>query len=235
MLFFIIFFLSIIQSIFGIGLLIIGTPLLLLLNLDFIKILSILLPCSILISFLQIVFSKFKINNYQKKIIYLSIPAVIAGIIMLHFVVTKINFKIFIGCSILLMFLFKFIITKKFFKKIFIKYKKITIIFIGLFHGLTNVGGTLLSLFFQEINSNNKNKIQASVSYAYFFFALTQYLSIQIFFKNIYPNIENLYLLFASILGFLLGKKIFSKIKDDLFIKILNLLILISASILIFS
>jgi len=70
-------------------------------------------------------FSKFNINNYQKKIIYLSLPAVIAGIIMLHFVVTKINFKIFIGWSILLMFLFKFIITKKIFKKIFIKYKKL--------------------------------------------------------------------------------------------------------------
>ena len=36
------------------------------------------------------------INYYQKKIIYLSIPAVITRITMLHFVVTKINFKIFI-------------------------------------------------------------------------------------------------------------------------------------------
>ena len=235
MLFFIIFVLSITQSIFGIGLLIIGTPLLLLLNLDFIKILSILLPCSILISFSQIIFSNFSINSSQKKLVYLSIPFIIAGIIVLHFLVTKIDFKLFVGLSILSIYFLKFIIVKKFLKEFFMKYKKITIIFIGFFHGLTNVGGTLLSLFFQKINTNNKNKIQASISYAYFFFALAQYLSIQIFFENIYLNTENLYLLFASILGFFLGKKIFLKIKDDLFIKILNLLILTSALILIFS
>lgn len=169
MLFFIIFVLSITQSIFGIGLLIIGTPLLLLLNLDFIKILSILLPCSILISFSQIIFSNFSINSSQKKLVYLSIPFIIAGIIVLHFLVTKIDFKLFVGLSILSIYFLKFIIVKKFLKEFFMKYKKITIIFIGFFHGLTNVGGTLLSLFFQKINTNNKNKIQASISYAYFF------------------------------------------------------------------
>ena len=71
----IIFLLSIIHSIFGIGLLAIGTPLLLLLNYDFLIILKILLPCSILISAFQIFKTK-NILNSDKKIIYRSIPYV---------------------------------------------------------------------------------------------------------------------------------------------------------------
>ena len=74
----IIIILSTIQSAFGIGLLIIGTPLLLILNYDFFNVLSILLPCSILISILQIYNSKVT-NNINKKIIYLSIPLIIFG------------------------------------------------------------------------------------------------------------------------------------------------------------
>ena len=50
----IILLLAIIHSIFGIGLLAIGTPLLLILNYDFLVILKILLPCSILINIFQI-------------------------------------------------------------------------------------------------------------------------------------------------------------------------------------
>ena len=63
----IIFILSIIHSIFGIGLLAIGTPLLL--NYDFLIILEILLPCSILISSFQIIRTK-NILNQDKKLIY---------------------------------------------------------------------------------------------------------------------------------------------------------------------
>lgn len=233
MLFTLIFILSVIQSIFGIGLLILGTPLLLLVNLEFIEILSILLPCSMLISFLQIIYSKNKINNSEKKLIFLSLPFIIAGLFFLKFFIVKINFKIFVGVSIQLILLCKLISKKIFINKIFIKYKKIIIILIGIFHSLTNVGGTLLSILFQEIHTN-KEKIKANICYAYLFFASIQYLSIRIFFANVRFDIENLYLLIICILGFLIGNKFFSKIKNNLFLLILNLLIFISASSLIF-
>ena len=49
------------QSIFGVGLLLFGTPTFLLLNYNFLDTLNILLPISISISFLQLFFSKKKI------------------------------------------------------------------------------------------------------------------------------------------------------------------------------
>ncbi len=92
----IIFFLSIIHSIFGIGLLAIGTPLLLILSYDFLTILKILLPCSILISAFQI-FKIKSIINSDKKIILKSTPYVFLGSLIIYFFSSNINFKLLIG------------------------------------------------------------------------------------------------------------------------------------------
>ena len=54
---------SLIQSIFGVGLLLLGTPTFLLLGYNYFEVLNILLPYSILISVLQIIFNK---GQYQK-------------------------------------------------------------------------------------------------------------------------------------------------------------------------
>jgi len=91
----IIIILSIIQSIFGIGLLVIGTPVLLILNYDFFNVLSILLPCSILISILQI--NSYDVaNNINKNVIILSIPLIILGIFIIFTYKLYINFKLFV-------------------------------------------------------------------------------------------------------------------------------------------
>ena len=74
-----IFILAVFQSIFGVGLLVLGTPILLLLDFEFFKILNILLPCSMAVSLMQIN----KIKNYkiiETKIIFISLPCIILGL-----------------------------------------------------------------------------------------------------------------------------------------------------------
>ena len=70
----IIIFLTVFQSIFGIGLLLFGTPLFLYFGKGFSETLILLLPISIIISLLQLIFSKnydFKfINNFNYFCIY---------------------------------------------------------------------------------------------------------------------------------------------------------------------
>ena len=95
--------LSIIQSVFGIGLLIIGTPLLLILNYDFFFSLNILLPCSILVSILQINDSKI-IGSINKKIILLSLPFIIIGMYIIFYFKSYINFKLLVGFAIFFIF-----------------------------------------------------------------------------------------------------------------------------------
>jgi uncharacterized membrane protein YfcA len=60
----IIFLLSIIQSIIGVGLLIIGTPILLAYNFDFFETLQILLPYSLIVNLYQL------INRTKKKYLF---------------------------------------------------------------------------------------------------------------------------------------------------------------------
>ena len=62
------------QSIFGVGLLLFGTPLFLFFNYGFSETLSILLPASISISFFQFFLSKNKDFNYIKEFNFFCIP-----------------------------------------------------------------------------------------------------------------------------------------------------------------
>ena len=232
MLEFIILLLSIIHSIFGIGLLAIGTPLLLLLNYDFLIILKILLPCSILISSFQIINTK-NLSSKDKKLIYISLPYVFLGAFIIYFFSSQINFKLTIGFSILVILLLKIFLKKKL--RQLIKNNKTTFIFFaGFFHGLTNTGGSLISLIFQDLKKN-KHEILASIAYTYFFYALIQYCLLNFFLKKLLLDYDSFKLLLLVCLGYFLGNKIFKKLKPNYFLNILNFIILLSSIYLIFS
>ncbi|PPR42829.1 MAG: hypothetical protein CFH21_00990, partial [Alphaproteobacteria bacterium MarineAlpha5_Bin11] len=80
------------QSVFGVGLLLLGTPTFLLIGYNFFEVLNILLPYSILISFLQIISVKNKNFEFSRKIIQFSIPLLILGLITIEYFQNKINF-----------------------------------------------------------------------------------------------------------------------------------------------
>ena len=65
---FVLFILAILQSIVGVGILVIGTPFLLILNYNIVEILSILLPVSILTSLINLIFFKINKKKLQMKI-----------------------------------------------------------------------------------------------------------------------------------------------------------------------
>jgi len=89
---FLIAFFAIFQSIFGIGLLIFGTPTFLLLGYDFFNVLNILLPHSIVISFLQMVTSKNKDFHFKYQFIKYCIPFLLLSLYLLTFLEENINF-----------------------------------------------------------------------------------------------------------------------------------------------
>ena len=91
-----------IQSIVGIGVLVIGTPVLLLFNYSYFNILNILLPISILINLLQL-FKDYDEINYK---IYKNILLLIPFIIIFLFLISKnnINLNFIIGCLLIIIF-----------------------------------------------------------------------------------------------------------------------------------
>ena len=88
---------SLIQSIFGVGLLLLGTPTFLLLGYNYFEVLNILLPYSILISVLQIIFNKDKMLGFGLQILKYSIPTLILGLIIVNYLLENINFLFFIS------------------------------------------------------------------------------------------------------------------------------------------
>ncbi|MEO1884510.1 MAG: hypothetical protein ABGX28_00615, partial [Methylococcales bacterium] len=87
---------TIIQSVFGVGVLLFGTPILLLLGYDFINALSILLPISIAINSLQILkhYQGIDVGFYKNVLLY-TLPFVV---LFLFFVsIAKININMLVG------------------------------------------------------------------------------------------------------------------------------------------
>ena len=102
--FLIFFFIVLMQTIVGVGTLVLGTPFLLILGYEIIEIISILLPISIFTSLSNLLYFKFinKISLFnlggeiKKSFFLICVPAIFLGIVLLKNYHHIINFNIYI-------------------------------------------------------------------------------------------------------------------------------------------
>ena len=220
----IIVLLSIFQSIFGIGLLIIGTPTFLLLGYNFFDVLNILLPFSITISLLQVIYSKEIDSGFNKKILLYCIPALILALSILVKYENSIDFILLISFTIIF---FSILNLSKFKNIIFNNSDQrinVSLVILGLIHGFTNLGGSFFTLICANINKQ-KNLIRHNIANGYLILGAVQLLFINIFYKTLI--ISNLYYLYIPILSFFVAQYFYNKINSQLFSKILNITILL--------
>jgi len=211
-----------IQSFLGVGLLLLGTPTFLLIGYNFFEVLNILLPYSIVISFLQIFVTKDQNLEFGIKILIHSIPFLILGLIIVEYIQYKFNFVLIVSIFLILFSVLNLrnLNNKKFkFKNINLSLK-----FLGLFHGLTNLGGSLLSIISSNIYSD-KTIIRYNISTGYFLFALFQLLLINIFFEKI--NFDYLGLIWLPIIIFIISQKFFKRMNNAIYYNSLNILTLL--------
>ena len=230
--------LVLIQTIVGVGVLVLGTPILLILDYNIVETISILLPVSILTSLMNLIYFKFinKIpfldlgSKVKKSFFTICIPAILFGTILLKYFHEVINFKILVSVLILTT-----LIVKKFFNNHLLilsnSKKKAMLLVIGLVHGVSNAGGALLSIFILNINKNLKNQTRYSLTFFYFFLAFLQYSIFSFFFKEIIflTQLSNLILIifFGILIGNILVKYIGNN-KFNFIIEILTLITVIS-------
>ena len=144
----IIFILIVFQSLFGVGLLLFGTPIFLLMGNNFESTLILILPVSITISLLQIIYHKNSTNSNIFEFNIYCLPFLIIFLMLSIYFGNLVNTKVYV--SILLIISSLILINKN---RIFnatqtlINYKKIFLITIGCIHGATNMGGAFLSIF----------------------------------------------------------------------------------------
>ena len=221
----IIILLSIFQSIFGIGLLLIGTPTFLVLGYKFFDVLNILLPFSITISLLQVLYSKKVTSGFNKKIIKYCIPALVLTLYILLNHQDGIDFILLTSLTIVL---FSIINLSKFKNIVFNndrdKRINISLVLLGLIHGLTNLGGSLLTLISTNLN-NEKDQMRYNIASGYLILGVVQLLFINTFYKILMPS--NLYYLFIPIASFFVAQIFYHKINSKLFSNMLNIVMLI--------
>ncbi len=226
---FVIVVVSVIQSLFGVGVLLFGTPILLFLGYEFADVLTILLPISLSINLIQIIRDHKHISFiYYKKLLTFTIPPIV---LCLAFAVEmNINVSFYVGSFLI------FISLKSFFLKIkeivlnIFKYERLFLITMGILHGLTNLGGSLLTSQIFTLDLNKLEK-RATISLSYFTFAIFQLLTLVTLGKLQDLKVE---LIFVGITTYLLVDYfIYANIPDRKYDKVFAIFLLLSGASLV--
>lgn len=156
---------SVVQSVFGVGTLLFGTPILLLLGYDFINALGVLLPVSIAISTLQLIKHHEEIDLvFFKHLLVYSLPLVVAFLALVTMV--KISLGIAIGVLLLVVALKSFLPAVERLLMTIMHYERLYFMVLGVIHGVSNLGGSLLTaLIYAKTYSKNKARVTGAASY----------------------------------------------------------------------
>ena len=230
----IIAFLIIVQSIFGIGLLLFGTPSFLILGYDFANTINILMPVSITISVLQFFKSKIKDKKFISEYNLFCLPFLVFFLVIALKFKYILNFKLLVG--LLLVFSSILILNKRrfsSFKETFFRFKKIVLIGIGCIHGLTNMGGSFLAVYSTLVSQNKKEIARYYICYGYLIMGVLQYLTVLFLSFETLIFTKLFYILLALIIYFP-SQKLFENIKDKRFSKYINIIALIYGLIILF-
>lgn len=203
---------SIIQSLLGIGVLLFGTPLLLLLGYSFFECLLIVLPVSVSINIVQIIgnyrFIDFKI---YKKILFFTVPLIILSLLLVDKII--INVSIIIGIFLIFLALKDYVnIIQRFMNKI-LSYNKSYYILMGVIHGITNLGGALLTAIVFNTNLNKFQK-RATIAISYMTFAIFQIVTV-IFLDQTFNKNNLIYVITGVLVYLIVNKLMFNKISDS--------------------
>ena len=223
----IIVFLIIIQSIFGVGLLLFGTPSFLILGYDFPNTINILMPVSITISVLQFYKSKIKDRMFIKEYNLFCLPFLIVFLILAIELKYIFDFKLLVG--LLLVFSSVLILNKrKFssFRESFFKLKRLVLVGIGCVHGLTNMGGSFLAIFSTLVSQNKKEVARYYICYGYLIMGVLQYFIVMLLSYKSLEFSKLFYVLFALVIYFP-SQRLFRNIDDKKFSKYINVIALI--------
>jgi hypothetical protein len=213
---FLIALLSSVQSVIGVGLLVFGTPTLVLLGFQYDEILSLVLPPSIAISCLQTFELRDIRNNFYRDFNFFCLPFVFIGLVMiLHFSPNTEFLKYPIGSMLVLSGLIRLSpALDQLLSKFIYNQKKLFLFIIGSIHGLTNMSGGLLTLYSSSLNNRNKELTRHGIAYGYLIMGSLQYI-VLIFLKPHFFSISTLLHTAVAIFIYrLFGKLLFKSIKE---------------------
>lgn len=216
------------------GLLLFGTPTLLLMNYPFNDVLSILLPPSLTISFIQVLRQGKQQKGFAVSILKYCLPMLIIALSWTLYSNQKLNFHYIIATILLFTALSRYsphvsALLSQFIENNTRKY----LVAMGLVHGMTNMGGSLLSAY-AVTRYQLKNEVLGCIATGYLIFGVVQLGTLQ------YANVLNVNLitlincLVAGLVFVLVGSRLYNWINNKFYQKVFTLFMLFYAGLLIF-
>ena len=217
---------SIIQSLFGVGILLFGTPTFLFLGFSFEEALAFTLPASLSVSFLQIATNIHLVRDKKRSLLTIT-PSLILGLWILIYIQKTDLIQFYVGLMLILIAIIR---TSKdvheIFKGLIKKNNNVSLGIIGFIHGFTNLGGGFLT-FYTSAKYSDKRLITANIAFIYAIFALIQITFLSLF-SQFSLNFLSLYLSIVSGLVFIIsGRFLIDKIKNRDYSRIISLIILL--------
>jgi hypothetical protein len=210
----------------GVGLLLFGTPSLLLLGYSYPEVLWILLPSSCLLSLVQI-FEGYHLVESKKDVYFLIIPSLVVSLIIVIKLDYVIDIKKIVGVILFTIAILRLSSFPKSWGRLLLeKYRKISYILIGLIHGLSNLGGAPLSVVV-SVRHTDRKKVNANIAFVYFILALSQLVVLSIYEREVFSPLYLLFIPIVIINHLILSKTLALRIDNTKFKRFLNFIILI--------
>lgn len=171
--------LSAVQSVFGVGLLVFGTPTLLLMGLSFEQVLAYLLPCSIMISLLQIISTGgFTLEPIRKRLLMFTAPAVLAGTLFILLTEASVNFRFVVGAMLMVTGAIRLLGPLHQRVRAFVRGHVSPLLgLLGIVHGLSNLGGGILTFIMGSVYED-KGSVRRHIAFGYGMMAVIQLIAL---------------------------------------------------------
>ncbi|AOJ69892.1 MULTISPECIES: TSUP family transporter [Burkholderia] len=167
--------LALIQSIFGMGILVFGTPTLLLFGVEFAAVLGLLLPASMTLSAIQ-VWSSRGLPLPARERGNMAVCAAVVVVSLATLVLTKLNARVdlFVGGAMLAAAVVRVApVLRDRLRARIARHDRRYVVLMGVVHGLTNMGGALLAVYAAS-GQRDKDEIRAIVARYYLLFGTIQ-------------------------------------------------------------
>jgi uncharacterized membrane protein YfcA len=225
---------SIIQSVFGAGVLLFGTPLLLLFGYEFVDVLIVLLPISLAINLLQILMHHAHIDfAFYRNILMLTLPLIAVFLFLVTHV--RINISLLIGLFLLFIAFKEFSATVARLIDRMMAFEKTYFLLMGTVHGMSNLGGSLLTALVHHKNYE-KDVARVTVAASYGTFAVVQLLTLGFFSSqqiDVSVTDTGIYMVVGALVFMLSDEMLYSQIDREKYQRIFAIFLALSGAILV--
>ena len=233
----VIFGLALVQSLFGVGVLLFGTPLLLSMGFSYEQTLCWLLPASAALSWSQVweMRSEKLAYSYRKRFFWVCIPILLVALalsLQLN-LITPLKYLVLamLCLSIALRLNERW---REKIKTFFAQHLSVGLGLIGLIHGLSNMGGSVLTILASGLYEE-KRTVLAAVSLDYAFMASFQMLLL----FSLKPELWHPRYFIGSLLTlsarYLIGRNLFALTQNTLYQRLITFLLACNAGLLIWT